>query len=206
MAAAKKSALEKLNLPGRIGIGLVILALPLLVYFVIFYSELQDKISAAQNTGLRLEADLKQAKAAEHAYQEDLQELAERERNRSELMKILPETTEYPAFLSSIQNVANLTGVELRGWTPQEEVPDEFYARVPMKLELAGRFHQLAKFFYYVGQSERIINMENIALLDPKKKDGEIRLGAHVLATAFHAIVEGEAAENAKTRKRRDGK
>jgi type IV pilus assembly protein PilO len=206
MAAAKKSGLEKLSLPGRIAIGIVILALPLVVYFVIFHSELQAKISSAQNTALRLDAELKQAKAAEHAYQEDLQELAERERNRRELMKILPETTEYPAFLSSIQNVANLVGVELRGWTPQEEVPDEFYARVPMKLELAGRFHQLAKFFYYVGQSERIINMENIALTDPKKKDGEIRLGAHVLATAFHAIVEGDGAEDTKSRKRRDVK
>jgi type IV pilus assembly protein PilO len=206
MAAAKKSGLEKLSLPGRIAIGLVILALPLVVYFVIFHSELQAKITSAQNTSLRLDAELKQAKAAEHAYQEDLQELAERERNRRELMKILPETTEYPAFLSSIQNVANLVGVELRGWTPQEEVPEEFYARVPMKLELAGRFHQLAKFFYYVGQSERIINMENIALTDPKKKDGEIRLGAHVLATAFHAVVEGDGAEDTKSRKRRDVK
>jgi type IV pilus assembly protein PilO len=72
-----------------------------------------------------------------------------------------------------------------------------------MALELTGRFHQLAKFFYYVGQSERIINMENIALTDAKLKDGEIRLGAHVLATAFHAIVEANATDTG-SRKRKE--
>jgi type IV pilus assembly protein PilO len=206
MAAAKKAPPGKLNLTGKIAAAIAMLALPAGAYFIIFHSDLESQISAAVTTNQRLSADLKKANDAEHAYQKDLQELAERERNRRELMKILPETTEYPAFLSSIQNVANLVGVELRAWTPQEEVPEEFYARVPMKLELTGRFHQLAKFFYYVGQSERIINMENIALTDPKLKDGEVRLGVQVLATAFHAVVEGAEVDPTKTRKRKDGK
>src|SRR5690606_9259443 len=114
--------------------------------------------------------------------------------NKAELMKVLPEDAEYHAFLSSVQTVANLVGVELVGWTPREEVPEQFYARVPMQLELRGKFHHLAKFFYNVGQSERIINMENISPKSPIVRDGEVYLSVSVLATAFHAIAEGPAA------------
>jgi type IV pilus assembly protein PilO len=204
MAAAKKSTLAKLGAPARIGIGLVLIVLPLAAYFIVFHSELQSEIDAAASKNSKLQQDLKQAQAAEAAYQLDLQDLAERERNKRELMKILPVTTEYPAFLSALQSVANLVGVELRAWTPLEEVPEEFYARVPMRVELSGRFHQIAKFLYNVGQLERIINMENLAITQPRVVDSEIKLSVSVLATAFHALDESVAAGGPEARKRRD--
>jgi type IV pilus assembly protein PilO len=204
MAAAKKSPLTRLGLPAKIGIGVVLLALPLAAYFVVFHSEVQSEIDAAVSKNSRLQQELKTAQAAEAAYQQDLQDLAERERNKRELMKILPATTEYPAFLSALQSVANLVGVELRAWTPLEEVPEEFYARVPMRVELSGRFHQVAKFLYNVGQLERIINMENLSITQPQTVDSEIKLSVSVLATAFHALDETSAAGNPEARKRRD--
>jgi type IV pilus assembly protein PilO len=85
-----------------------------------------------------------------------------------------------------------------------EEVPEEFYARVPMQLELSGRFHQLAKFFYNVGQLERIINLENISITTPTLVDEEIRLKTKVLATAFHALDDAAEDPETATRKRRD--
>ncbi len=207
MAAAKKSsALGRLNTPAKILVGSAMLILPAAGYYIVFHSEIQSEINAEGQKHVGLKDDLTAAKKAEHAYQKDLQELRERERNRRELVKILPATTEYPAFLSSIQNVANLVGVELQAWTPLEEVPEEFYARVPMRLELVGRFHHLAKFFYNVGQLERIINMENISLEKPEVVDGEIRLHAEVLATAFHAVDETVDDGGPQSRKRRSRK
>lgn len=204
MAAAKKSTLARLGTPAKVGIGVVLLTLPLAAYFVVFHTEMQSEIDAAISKNDKLQQDLKTAQAAEAIYQQDLQDLAERERNKRELMKILPVTTEYPAFLSALQSVANLVGVELRAWTPLEEVPEEFYARVPMRVELNGRFHQVAKFLYNVGQLERIINMENLSITQPQLVDSEIQLSVSVLATAFHALDETSAAGNPEARKRRD--
>ena len=90
--------------------------------------------------------------------------------------------------------------MNLAAWTPQDEVPEQFYARVPMKLELEGRFHQIAKFFYGVGQLDRIINIENISLTDPKPKGDEVMLKVSVLATAFRSLDEPS-----KPRRRRRG-
>ncbi|HTV25632.1 MAG TPA: type 4a pilus biogenesis protein PilO, partial [Polyangiaceae bacterium] len=138
------------------------------------------------------------ARAAEQAYQKDLAEMAEREQRQKELSQILPATTEYPQFLSAVQSAANDSGVSLSAWTPRERVPDKYYARVPMKVELTGRFHQIARFFYNVGQLDRIINMENIAMTDPKSVDDEIVLKAEALATAFHVIDNPEAGAEPK--------
>lgn len=186
--AKGRSALSKLGLPAKVGIGAALLTLGAVVYGVVFYGDLATSIKAEQAKEGQLRKELDDARKAEHAYQKDLAELAERQQRQRELNKILPANTEYPAFLSAVQNVANVAGVTLTAWTPQDEVPEQFYARVPMKIELSGRYHQVAKFFYNVGQLDRIINMENISIVEPKLKNEDVSLKVEALATAFHAV------------------
>jgi type IV pilus assembly protein PilO len=157
-------------------------------YYFVIHSDVENAVVVAQQTGIQLTADLNKARQAEQAYQKDLAELAEREQRQKELNEILPATTEYPQFLSAVQTAANDSGVSLSAWTPRERVPEKYYARVPMKVELTGRFHQIARFFYSVGQLDRIINMENISMTDPKIVDDEVVVKAEALATAFHVI------------------
>jgi len=178
--------LARLNRAAKVVIGGVLVALTALVYFAVFHNDLQNSVDKAKSDYTRKTAELTEAEAAKQAYQKDLAELADREQRQRELSKILPETTEYPAFLSAIQSVANITGVTLESWTPTQEVPEEFYARVPMKLTLLGRYHQIAKFFYQVGQLDRIINMENISIVEPARRGDDVILQVSCLATAFH--------------------
>jgi type IV pilus assembly protein PilO len=81
--------------------------------------------------------------------------------------------------------------VSLTAWTPRPEAADKFYARVPMEVKLTGRYHQVAKFFYLVGQLDRIINMEDISMREPKAKGDDVMLDVTALATAFHLIEPG---------------
>jgi type IV pilus assembly protein PilO len=189
MATARaQSPLSRLNLPAKVGIGALLLVVVGVVYGVVFYGDLSTDIKAEQARERQLHAELAEARKAEHAYQKDLAELADRQQRQRELNKILPATTEYPAFLSAVQSVANVAGVSLTAWTPQDEVPEQFYARVPMKLALQGRYHQIAKFFYNVGQLDRIINIENIRITEPDSKGFDVVLMVEALATAFHSL------------------
>lgn len=191
---AKESVLTRVPLPAKAGIIVVALALVGVAYWVVFYGDIAQKIEAAGRREDSLKADLAKAKQAEIAYQKDLAELHEREQRRSEVEKILPIEAQYPAFLSSVQNVANISGIELVAWTPELEVKEEFYARVPMKLKLSGRFHRVAKFFEAASQLDRVINMENISITSPKESGEEIRVQVDVQATAFRSLGEDEAA------------
>ena len=196
--ARAETALSKLPLAAKIGIGAGLLAVTFVAYFVIFYGDLASSIKAAESKEKQLREQLAQARKAEFEYQKDLNDLAERQQRQRELNKILPTSTEYPAFLSSIQNVANVAGVALTAWTPNPEVTQQFYARVPMKLELVGRYHQVAKFFYGVGQLDRITNVENIVIKDPKEQGEDVIVKVEALATAFRAVDEAQASATDK--------
>ena len=180
--------LGRYPLVSKIGVGFIMAGLTAVAYFILFYGDVSDSIARQKKQEQTLRGDLTQAKQSEFEYHKDLAELTERQQRQRELNKILPETTEYPAFLSAVQGVANVSGVSLQGWSPQEEVTQKFFARVPMRLSLQGKFHQVAKFFYGVGQLDRIINIENISLLNPKVTGSEITIKVHCLATPFHTL------------------
>jgi type IV pilus assembly protein PilO len=196
-----ESALARMPMAARVGVSAGLVILIGLAYYVLFYSEVAGKIESAQTARVGLEADLAAAKKAEQAYQKDLEELARRRERERELNKVLPATTEYPAFLSAVQSIANATGVELTAWTPQPEQAAQYYARVPMKVELQGRFHQIAKFFYGVGQNDRIMNMENISIETPTVRDQEVYVKVKGLVTAFRALTEADSKKGAAKRR-----
>ena len=189
---ALSDQLAKLPTAARVGVGVAVLALTGVAYYVVFYGEVASAIDAAKSRETQLAADLSEARKAEFAYQKDLAELTERQQRQRELNKVLPVASEYPAFLSAVQNVANVAGVELVAWTPTPEVPEQFYVRVPMRLEIAGRYHQIAKFFYGVSQLDRIINLENVRLEHPEVRGEDVLIHAEVLATAFRAAQDAK--------------
>jgi type IV pilus assembly protein PilO len=181
------SLLAKLPVLAKVGIGALFAALIGVAYFVVFYGDLASSITAEKSKEAKLRVELSAALQNEFSYQKDLAELSDRQQRQRELVKILPTETEYPAFLSAVQNVANVSGIALTAWSPLPEEPDQFYSRVPMRISLTGRYHQVAKFFHGVGQLDRVINMENIALTQPKADGSDVVVKVDALATAFRA-------------------
>jgi type IV pilus assembly protein PilO len=191
--ARQTSALAKLPLIAKVGVGAGAMLLVGIAYFVVFYGDIETSIKAAQGQENQLRTDLGDARKNEFAYQKDLAELTDRQQRQRELNKVLPTDTEYPAFLSAVQSEANVSGIGLTAWSPEPEVAEQFYSRVPMKVSLIGRYHQVAKFFYGVGQLDRIINMENISLTDPKIQGDDVVVKTEALATAFRALSDAPA-------------
>jgi type IV pilus assembly protein PilO len=188
VAQLQLGSLGKYPLLGKSLVGFLLAGLVAIAYYVIWYGDVADAIEKQKKQEATLKSELALVQQSEFEYHKDLAELTERQQRQRELNKILPETTEYPAFLSALQGVANVAGVQLQGWAPQEEVVQKFFARVPMKLTVVGKFHQIAKFFYGVGQLDRIINIENISLTQPKAKGDDLDLKVECLATAFHTL------------------
>jgi type IV pilus assembly protein PilO len=191
---AQGLSLARLPLPAKVGFGAVMFVLVGLVYWVVFYTEVSAKIEGANRQSSDLQTELARQQQAQAGYLVDRDELVMRQQRQRELNKVLPADTEAAAFLSSLQQVSNVSGVNLKGWKPEEEQSQAFYAKVPMRLDLAGHFHQIAKFMYEVGRLDRIINIENIELSDPKVVGDDVDLTAHCLATTFHALKAKPAA------------
>jgi type IV pilus assembly protein PilO len=200
MAAAKGNApaqggstLDRLPPVAKVGVGFLFAVLIALLYFVVFYSDVDNDLTEAKKAETRLTNTLAEAETSKEEYQKDADEKTRREQQAREQKKILPDDPETPTFLSALQDVATVSGVNLTSWSPTEEVPMEFYAKVPMKLTLSGKFHQVVKFFYGVGQQDRIINVEDIHI--KKKLSSSVvtdDVEVECLATAFRASRPGE--------------
>ena len=197
MAAAKGSApapggsaLERLPPVAKVGVGFLFAVLIGLLYFVVFYSDVDNDLTQAKGLENRLKTQLADAEKSREDYQRDADEKTRREQQAREQKKILPDDAETPTFLSTVQDVATVSGINLTSWSPTEDVPQEYYAKVPMKLTLTGKFHQVAKFFYGVGQQDRIINIEDIHIAKKKLNSDEVEV--ECLATAFRATRAGE--------------
>src|SRR5262249_15519577 len=160
-------SLSKLSPAARVGLGATFFVLIALLYWVVFYSDISAKIESARKAQNSLRSDLVTQQQAQASYFQDRDDLAIRQQRQRELNKALPAETEAASFLSALQQVANVSGVDLRAWQPLDEKNENFYAKFPMKIEMSGRFHQIAKFTYEVGRVERIINLENVELSDP---------------------------------------
>jgi type IV pilus assembly protein PilO len=183
-----QSALSRAPKYARAGAAFAAVLLTSGAYWFVFYSDAAAKIEGAERQQKALRDELVQEQQAEASYFADRDELALREQRGRELNKLLPPDAQEDAFLSSVQQASNAAGIDLKAYAPQEEMSQNFYAKVPMRLEMSGKFHQIAKFAYDLGKVDRIINVEDIELTDPKVVGDEIILRARCLATAFHAI------------------
>lgn len=189
MAAAKGNVLGRLSLPAKLVFGVVLLGIVAALYFVVFFADIDGQISQAITQEQSLRGELQKAEEAKAAYQRDVEEKTRCQQFEREQKKVLPDEAEMPSFLAGVQGVATTSGVSLSQYKPEDEVPEEYYVRVPMSLSLRGRFHQVARFFFGVSQLDRVTNIEDlqITLVDNKSEPGEIVLEVKCLATAFRA-------------------
>jgi type IV pilus assembly protein PilO len=195
MATPKKtggSGLENLSVPGRIAVGLVFVLMVGAAYFVVFYGEVDGNIAAQIQLKSTKERELVKSREADTEYNKDLTELERRKQIAVKQKKILPDDAEWAPFLATLQNAATLSGIDFANWEPQDEVAESFYVKVPMKVKLKGRYHQIAKFFYNIGQADRIINMADISMNTGKNQQQTARKPAGKGQPAEDAISEGE--------------
>jgi type IV pilus assembly protein PilO len=186
-------SLNRLPIAGKIGVGAVLCSLLAVAYYVLLHTDVAARIDREKRTTGELEAELSRQRQSQASYFADRDELAMRQQKQRDLNKVLPNDTEAATFLSALQGVSNISGIDLKAWTPMEEVPQAFFAKVPMRLQITGRFHQIAKFIYEVGKQDRIINMENLELGDPKLEGEDVVLKANCLATTFHLLKRAPA-------------
>jgi type IV pilus assembly protein PilO len=86
-------------------------------------------------------------------------------------MTALPEKEEIPSLLTSISRSGQDVGLEFLLFEPKLEVRKDFYAEIPVSIEVNGGYHDLAIFFDKVARLNRIVNIKNISM--ERKKDNQ---------------------------------
>jgi type IV pilus assembly protein PilO len=104
----------------------------------------------------------------------------------------LPDRKEIPDLLSSLSTKARESGLEILLFRPRAENFQEFYAEIPVDIVVRGGFFNAATFFDEVGKLNRLVNIDNIDLKNPKVGSDQVVLEISTLATTYRFLDEAE--------------
>jgi type IV pilus assembly protein PilO len=120
-------------------------------------------------------------------------ELENMEAQLETLQNILPEAREADVLLRSLQTAAADSGLNLRRWENQTQILHDFYAEVPISLDLVGSYHDLAIFFDRVSKFGRIVTVSQVAI-SAVTDGGPDTIQALCTASTFYFLPEEEVA------------
>jgi len=117
----------------------------------------------------------------------------------------LPEGREIADLLSNIAASARAVGLDLTLFRQKPETYSEFYADVPVQMEMRGTYHELAAFMDRVKRLDRIVNVADIQLRQPRVEGDVVLLSASCTATTFRFLDEQERRIRAEQQKAKGG-
>ena len=180
--------------PIKIGGILVVCAIVLFAgFWFLIQGELEQYGEAQKKEeGLRETYMNKKALAINlPAYKEQMEEM---EQTFGSLLRQLPNTTEVPDLLVDITQAGLGRGLEFALFRPEKELPKDFYAEMPISVEVRGTYHELAQFVSDVAALPRIVTFGDIAI--SAGKDNKLTMSAK--AKTYRYMEEGSVKKQEK--------
>jgi len=124
-------------------------------------------------------------------------------RRLAELKLQLPEEKEVSGLLKQISDLSINSGLKIMSWKPEQrkDYRGGVVYEIPVSVELSGGYHSLVTFFSRLTKLNRIVNISDIKISDPKMMRDEAILKITFKAITFSAIPEGEAGKASETKK-----
>jgi type IV pilus assembly protein PilO len=125
----------------------------------------------------------------------------ERLRKRlNELKQQLPEEKEVSTLLRQVSDLALRAGLKIALWRPEPRKvhPSGIVYEIPVRVELSGSYHSLGYFFSSLTKLNRIVNISDIRIANPKRQKGIAIDSISFIATTFSAIPEEEIGKAGK--------
>ena len=157
--ALSMESIYKLPTPKKVLILAGIVCVIAGLYLYVFFLPWQDSMTVAKGELSKLTKELNESRAITR----DLQKFKEQvDRLNGELKNALtqlPNEKEIPEILKSISSLGKESNLEFTLFRPKPEVPQQFYAQVPIELTVLGSYHNIGIFFDKVSKLPRIINV-----------------------------------------------
>jgi type IV pilus assembly protein PilO len=189
----KIDQVAKLPKAARFGIIGVIAVAIASGYFFLFYQENAEELKALHAQELELQRKLSEVRSIAaniSAFEAEIEDL---EIHLKTVLRQLPNNKELEVLLTDISNLGKTAGVEIRAFKRGKELSHDFYAEVPIDLELTGEFHDVARFFELVSKLPRIVNMGSLNIKVVSEDEESTVLSVKGTATTFRFVGKDNA-------------
>ncbi len=157
------------------------------------YEELENK----RQEEIKLKDDWLAKKKQAINLDEYRNQLAEIERSFGALLKQLPNAAEMESLLVDINQAGLGRGLQFELFKPGNEVIKDFYAELPITVNVTGSYHDFGAFAGDIAKLPRIVTLNDINIAPPSGKTaGSLMLTT--TAKTFRYLDEGEVAARKK--------
>ena len=159
-----------------------------------------------KETHLKVIFEKKAQQAANlEAYEQQLEEMRV---SFGAMLRQLPDKTEVADLLVDVSQTGLAAGLEFELFNPQNEIPKDFYAELPITIRVIGNYHEFGNFVSGVAALPRIVTVSDISIMPKNSKDGGGLLAMNLTAKTYRYMDENErsAAEDEKPKKGKKGK
>lgn len=173
-------------------VGAIVIVFVAVTVFGVYMTVVKNKVpllerAEAREQELRQTFENKQSKAANFdAYRA---QLAQMRQSFGTMLRQLPGETEIPNLIVDISQTGLAAGLEEKLFEPQGEVRKDFYAEKPIKIQLAGSYHELANFASSVAALPRIVTLHDIQI-QPATDEQFDQLSLDVTAKTYRYLEE----------------
>ena len=140
---------------------------------------------------------IKRAKAVNlEAYKAQMLEM---ETNFSSMLQQLPSKSDVADLLSDISRTGKVHGLEFELFKPQSEQPQNFYAELPIQMQVTGSYHQFGGFISSVAALPRIVTLHDFQIKPASAPNNSENinltagtLSMHITAKTYRYLDESE--------------
>jgi type IV pilus assembly protein PilO len=191
-----------LELKYKIALAVFLLLLPVLFFFFVFFQPNNKTITSLTTQKNSLEKTLKEVKAKLQDRPKLQRELDDTTAIFEETSKLLPKDKEIPKLLADISQLGRTAGLDFQTFKPQADVPKDFYAEIPVDIDLVGPYHNVGFFFDQVSRLDRIVSVSNVKMGTPKKEGTEMVLSSNCKLITYRFTNVELPKENPNTKKK----
>ena len=185
-------------------VALLVVALVALFYFVVLSPNV-EKIKKLEEEKTALQADVDKAEKAADNLEQHKKELKEIEQQFEKISIVLPKTKEIPALLRGISDHGTSAGLDFNSFNPGSETPQDFYAEIPISIQVAGPYHNVGYFLDQVSKLERIVTVKDIDMSGPREPvEGEMILKSACNLLTYRFLTEEERAQAEEKKKEKE--
>ncbi|MEJ2621967.1 MAG: type 4a pilus biogenesis protein PilO [Candidatus Thiodiazotropha sp.] len=177
-------------------VKIVVVALvAILVMAAGYYLIIEDQLSQLDQVerselDLRKTFESKQAKASNlDAYRQQLEEMKQ---SFGTMLRQLPDKTEVAELLVDVSQTGLASGLEFELFKPQEELPKDFYAELPIQIVVKGEYHEFGDFISGLAALPRIVTIHDIKIQRGDSEDAAGKLKLEATAKTYRYLDEEE--------------
>ncbi len=149
------------------------------ILFASHFFIVNDKASELNRVKTK-EGELKQSfetKAYEAAnldrYRKQMQEMSG---TLNALVSRLPSSIEMPGLLDDLEDKAIESRLEIEAINPQNEVPTDFHIELPLKISVAGGYHEFGAFVSGIAGMPRIVTLHDFSIKRESKENSGLKM------------------------------